>query len=207
MVFNEQMGYNIMISKIRSVNMDEIIEKVKEILPKKRFDHVVRVVDMSLKLAKIYNSDIDKVKKSAYLHDIAKFFTLEEMLDLLDENEIEKEYVVREFLHGFAGAIYVKKEFQIDDEDILNGIRYHTVGRKGMSQIEKIVYLADAIEEGRDYEGVQEIRELAYKNLDKAILMEANHKIKYLIDIGVVLHPNTVEMRNWILKVIKEEEK
>ena len=76
-----------------------------------------------------------------------------------------------------------------------------------MSQIEKIVYLADAIEEGRDYEGVQEIRELAYKNLDKAILMEANHKIKYLIDIGVVLHPNTVEMRNWILKVIKEEEK
>ena len=112
---------------------------------------------------------------------------------------------------SFAGQLdsflYVKKEFQIDDEDILNGIRYHTVGRKGMSQIEKIVYLADAIEEGRDYEGVQEIRELAYKNLDKAILMEANHKIKYLIDIGVVLHPNTVEMRNWILKVIKEEEK
>ena len=136
--------------------MDEIIEKVKEILPKKRFDHVVRVVDMSLKLAKIYNSNIEKVMKSAYLHDIAKFFTLEEMLDLLDENEIEKEYVAREFLHGFAGAIYVIKEFKIDDEyliskynevdnyiilnNILDNFKVYFEKKEKVSIIGKIVY-------------------------------------------------------------------
>ena len=187
--------------------MQEMIEKVKSLLPEKRWQHVLRVVDMAKKLARIHGINSQKAEIAAYLHDVSKFFTLEEMKNFVWTYEQLKDYQIGELLHGFAGAIYAKKEFQIDDEDILNGIRYHTVGRRGMSQIEKIVYLADAIEEGRDYEGVQEIRELAYKNLDKAILMEANHKIKYLIDIGVVLHPNTVEMRNWILKVIKEEEK
>ena len=88
--------------------------------------------------------------------------------------------------------------------DILNAIRYHTIGRKGMSDLEKIIYIADAVEEGRNYPGVNEMREVAYKNLDEAILMEANRKIEYLIKLDAIIHPSTVEMRNWLVEKVRK---
>ena len=70
--------------------------------------------------------------------------------------------------------------------------------------MEKLIYIADAVEEGRVYPGVEDMRQVAYENLDKAILMEANRKIEYLIKLGAVIHPSTVEMRNWLLEKTKK---
>ena len=185
--------------------MQEIIDKIKTLLPEKRYNHVLRVVDMAKKLARIHGTNSQKAEIAAYLHDVSKFFTLEEMKNFVWTNEHVKDYQIGELLHGFAGAIYARNRFRIDDMDILNAIRYHTIGRKGMSDLEKIIYIADAVEEGRNYPVVNEMREVAYKNLVEAILMEANRKIEYLIKLDAIIHPSTVEMRNWLVEKLRKE--
>lgn len=184
--------------------MQEIIDKVKSLLPEKRYNHVLRVVDMAKKLARVHGINSQKAEIAAYLHDVSKFFTMEEMKNFVWTYEHLKDYQVGELLHGFAGAIYARNRFRIEDLDILNAIRYHTIGRKGMSDLEKLIYISDAVEEGRDYPGVEEMRQVAYESLDRAILMEANRKIEYLIKINAVIHPSTVEMRNWLLEKVKK---
>jgi len=185
--------------------MQEIIDKVQTLLPEKRWNHVLRVVDMSKKLARIHGINSHKAEIAAYLHDVSKFFSLEDMKNFVWDNEHVKDYQIGELLHGFAGAIYARNRFRIEDMDILNAIRYHTIGRKGMSDLEKLIYIADAVEEGRVYPGVKEMRKVAYKSLDGAILMEVNRKIEYLIKSDAVIHPSSIEMRNWLLGKVKKQ--
>lgn len=183
--------------------MQEMIDKIKSLLPEKRWNHVLRVVDMAKKLARIHGINSQKAEIAAYLHDVSKFFTLEDMKNFVWNNEHVKDYQIGELLHGFAGAIYARNRFRIEDMDVLNSIRYHTIGRKSMSDLEKLIYIADAVEEGRVYPGVEEIREVAYKNLDEAILLEANRKIEYLLKHDAIIHPSTVEMRNWLVEKLR----
>uniref|UniRef100_UPI0035A95BFF bis(5'-nucleosyl)-tetraphosphatase (symmetrical) YqeK n=1 Tax=Leptotrichia hongkongensis TaxID=554406 RepID=UPI0035A95BFF len=105
-------------------------------------------------------------------------------------------------LHGFAGAEFVRQNyelFEIDDEEILDGIKYHTIGKENMSTLAKIVYLSDAIEEGRSWEGVETARELAKTDLDKAIKFEIEEKLKYLLSKDSIIHPNIIKFRNSII--------
>lgn len=184
--------------------MQEMIDKIKSLLPEKRYNHVLRVVEMSKKLARIHGINSQKAEIAAYLHDVSKFFSLNEMKNFVWNNEHVKDYQIGELLHGFAGAIYARNRFGINDMDILNAIRYHTIGRKGMSDLEKLIYISDAVEEGRVYPGVKEMRDMAYKNLDEAILLEANRKIEYLLKENAIIHPSTVEMRNWLVEKLKK---
>ena len=93
-----------------------------------------------------------------------------------------------------------EKEFNIEDEDILNAIKYHTIGRENMSLLEKIVYIGDAVEEGRNYPCVDEIRAEVLKDLDSGIIMEVNRKTEYLEEKGGIIHINTIKMRDSLLK-------
>ena len=104
-----------------------------------------------------------------------------------------------ELLHGKIAAHIAKKKFNVNNEDILNAIEYHTTGRKGMSKLEKIIYLADFIESGRNYAGVEELRTVAEQNLNKAVLLALDNTIKYVVSTRKLLHINTVEARNIIL--------
>lgn len=182
---------------------DKIKEKNKELLTDKRFKHVYRVVDKAIYLANIYNADVEKCKLAASLHDIAKYFDDEYAYSI-----IEKEYLhifdngfINNFvLHGFAGASFSKKNFNINDEEILNAIRFHTIGNINMSLIEKIIYLADAIEDERNYPRVDEIRAIAEYDLDLALLLETEIKFNYLIEKKTLIHPNTLLFRNQLLK-------
>ena len=101
-------------------------------------------------------------------------------------------------LHSFVGADLVEKELNITDVEILNAIKYHTTGKAKMSLIEKIVYLADAIEPKRSYHAVDKIRELAKINIDKALLLEVKEKIKYLKSEGLQIDNNSIEMLKWL---------
>ena len=174
----------------------------------KRFTHTLGVVEMSEKLAKIYNADIEKCKVAALLHDICKEMDMEYIKNICKNNFIselsEEDLENNEILHGFAGSYYVKNELGIDDKEILSAIKYHTVGAKNMTLVEKIVYIADAIEYGRNYPSVVEIREETFKNLDKGILMEIEHKEEYLESIGKKSHPNTDELKKEILKKLNK---
>ena len=189
-------------------NFNELKEIVKSKMSLKRFTHTLGVVEISEKLAKIYNANIEKCKVAALLHDICKEMNMEYIKNICKNNFInelsEEDLENNEILHGFAGAYYVKNELGINDKEILNAIKYHTVGAKDMTLLEKIVYIADAIEYGRNYPSVVEIREETFKNLDKGILMEIEHKEEYLESIGKKSHPNTDELKKEILKELNK---
>ena len=92
------------------------------------------------------------------------------------------------------------KDFGIEDEEVLNAVRYHTTGRAGMSIIEKVIFLADSIEPGRNYPGVDEIRQVAETDLDRACLMSLERTIDYISKKGYFLDPDTLDAREWFLK-------
>ena len=185
-------------------NFNKLKEVVKSKMSLKRFTHTLGVVTMAERLAKTYNADIEKCKISALLHDICKEMDMEYIKKICKNNFMnelsEEDLENNEILHGFAGAYYVKNEFGIDDEEILSAIKYHTIGAKNMTLVEKIVYIADATEYGRNYPSVEKIREKTFKNLNKGILMEIEHKEKYLESIGKNSHPNTDELKKELLK-------
>lgn len=189
-----------------SINLEKIKSNVKKYLNEKRYEHVKRVVAKARELALIYGVNTEKVEASAWLHDVAKFFELSTMLDLIKNKYPEvsdDNSKMTSILHGFAGAEFVRNNydlFGIDDEEILDGIKYHTIGSDNMSDISKIVYLADAIEDGRNWEGVEKAREISLRNLDEAILYEINEKLIYLIRKNTVIHPNIIKFRNSLIK-------
>lgn len=183
--------------------MENKEKKYKEWLSGKlspsRLAHVASVVKEAEYLAKLYGADCEKCRVAALLHDAAKELSLEEMKSLYQElpspalPEIDMEQ--GEILHGFAAAALVKKELGIVDAEILEAIQYHTIGEKNLSLVAEIVYIADAIEETRNYPSVQNIREEVHKNLHRGILIELQHKATYFASMGVVLHPKTLEWK------------
>ena len=187
------------------MNMEVIKANVRNFLDEKRYEHVKRVAKCAVELAKIYGVPVEKVETSAWLHDVAKFFNLSVMIDLTRGKYPEvadKMSQSTAVLHGFAGAEFVRQNydlFGVDDEEILDGIKYHTIGCENMNTLAKIVYLADAIEEKRSWEGVEKARELAKTDLDEAIKFEIEEKLKYLLAKDSIIHPNVIKFRNSII--------
>ena len=185
--------------------MEVIKANVRNFLDEKRYEHVKRVAKCAVELAKIYGVPVEKVETSAWLHDVAKFFNLSVMVDLTRGKYPEvadKMSQSTAVLHGFAGAEFVRQNYDllgVDDEEILDGIKYHTIGCENMSTLAKIIYLADAIEEKRSWEGVEKARELAKTDLDEAIKFEIEEKLKYLLAKDSIIHPNVIKFRNSII--------
>ena len=102
--------------------------------------------------------------------------------------------------HGPIAAKIMKRDYGITDPDLLNAVRYHTTGRAGMSLLEKVLYLADAIEPGRNYPGVEEIRKRAETSLDDACLLSMERSIRYIEDRGLFLHEDTIKARDDLKK-------
>ncbi|MBI9009805.1 MAG: bis(5'-nucleosyl)-tetraphosphatase (symmetrical) YqeK [Tenericutes bacterium] len=132
-----------------------------------RLIHIYNVKKMAISLAMIYHADINSVIAASYLHDATKHETNKENLRLagivLDED------VPNACLHAYAASKLAKTKFNITDSDILNAIKYHCSGRARMSLLEKIIYVSDFIEEGRDFVD-EDLRDLAKKDLDLCVL-------------------------------------
>lgn len=187
---------------MKEYTINEIEEKLKKEVSVSRYRHILGVVDASLYLAKKYNEDEKSAHLAALFHDYAKDFSREQIETYIKENNLEVDEVMAiayELIHGKISAHIAKVQFNIKDMDTLNAIEYHTTGRKNMSKLEKIIYLADFIELGRNYSGVIELRMIAEENLDRAVLQALNNTIKYVLSIKKLLHTNTIEARNHLL--------
>ena len=186
------------------MDKDWIYCKVKEILPDKRFIHSTNVADCAIKLSKIYNCNKEKAFIAGITHDCAKYLNQNQVdyyvnkyniyLDDLEKNNIA-------LSHSVIGAYIAKFELEIKDEDIINAIKYHTTGRENMTLLEKVIYMADLIEEGRNFPGIDILRELTYSGkIDEALLQSFNNTIKFVIDNNQLIHPRTIESRNYLMK-------
>lgn len=182
---------------------------IKPFLSEKRFKHCLNVAKAAEKLAVQYGADPEKAKVAGVLHDITKEWTLEHHLSFVKEFGLEItefEFSSEKLFHAITGSAYARNILKIIDEDILNAIRYHTTGRVGMSLLEKVVFIADFISDDRDYKGVDEIRKLAYKGLDKVMMEGLAYTVKDLSKSNKPIHPNTFGAYNEIaLKKVKGE--
>lgn len=182
-------------------DLTKIYEKLKNDIGEKRFYHSLRVAETAEKMAGKFGVDPNKAFMSGLIHDCAKYN---------EESYIKKfniawtAYPVSSIkdpvLHAFLGAEVAKKVYNIYDEDILNAIKYHTTGREAMSNLEKIIFIADAIEPGREFEGIENIREVAYNNLDDALLLLLDSNIVFLINKKALINPLSFEARNYLIE-------
>lgn len=187
------------------MTVDEIKSKLKQTLKENRYNHTIGVMETAKKLAQIYGEDENKAEIAGLLHDCAREIRGEKLFELCEKYHIPVDDVSKaqpELLHGPLGAKLAEEVFGINDADILNAIYYHTTGRKNMSMIEKIIYIADVIEPLRDFEGVEEIRKEAMIDIDRAILLALDGSIRYVLSKGEMLHIDTVNSRNYILSEI-----
>lgn len=166
---------------------------VKGQLTEHRYTHTIGVMETAIMLAKKYNGNEKKAELAAIFHDYAKFRPKEEMRNIIIEQGMPLELLNynSELWHAPVGAYLVQKEVGIVDEDILDAIKYHTSGREGMTILEKIIYLADYIEPGRHFPGVEEVRALAEISLDGALVKAMQNTILFLMKKGQPVFPAT----------------
>ena len=135
------------------------VDFIKKTLPLKRIKHTADVVICALSKAKALGLDQNKVMISATLHDCAKYMDYTKV-----EGFVLKDDVPAPVIHAFLGAYVAEKYLGVSDEEILDAIRYHTSGKSNMSTLGKLIFVADMVEEGRVYDGVEKLRELFEKD-------------------------------------------
>jgi predicted HD superfamily hydrolase involved in NAD metabolism len=186
------------------MNLDYINKQLEKMLPKKRFKHSLNVANTSIKLSEIYNYDKEKAYLAGMVHDCAKYLNKEEVNYYVTKYKIELDDLEKNNLalsHSVIGYYIAKYEFKIEDEEIIDAVKYHTTGKKNMNLLEKILYIADLIEEDRSFPGVELLRELTYEgSLDEALLISFNNTIKFVIDNQQLIHPRTIEARNYLMQ-------
>lgn len=171
---------------------------VESRLSHNRFAHSLRVAEVAGHLAKLWCAPWQKAVLAGILHDAARELTWDELCRLITTHGIdvtEHEMQVDALLHAPVGAFLVRTELGLDDAEICAAIRYHTTGRPRMSSLEKIIFLADYIEPGRDFPGVDKVRILAETNLNEALRRALDQTIEFLAQQGRSAHPFTVEAR------------
>lgn len=188
-------------------SINEITEYLKKNLSEKRFNHTMGVAQTAKSLAEKWGEDSSRAFLAGLVHDCAKEIPYDRTISLLEKSGYipdETELAATGLLHAPLGAVFARDVFGIEDEDVLDAVRYHTTGRVGMTLLEKIIYVADFAEPTRHYKEAEELRELAVQDIDKAVLKEADTVIKFTIDKGKTIHPRTIFARNYFLKITKE---
>lgn len=185
------------------MNREQMLQKLKNALERERFEHTLRVECCAVELAQRIGCDKAKISTAALLHDCAKEYGIEQGLALAARYGVElDEYQrsQRSLLHAPLGAGVARIEYGVTDMAVLNAIEFHTTGRKNMSVEEKIIYIADAVESGRHFSGVQVLRNLCRKDLDSAMRYALKNGIIGLIRGGHIVHPDSIKALNSLIQ-------
>ena len=175
---------------------------IKSMMSENRYNHCVNVSKEAVKLAKRYGGDEEKAAISGILHDITKEMPKEEQLQIMLDSGIILDDIQKnapKLWHGISGSVYIKNHLDIDDEDILNAICYHTTGRAGMSLLEKIIFVADFTSEERTYKGVATMRKKSRKSLEDAMLYGFKFTFSDLSSRELAIHPDELACYNEIV--------
>jgi predicted HD superfamily hydrolase involved in NAD metabolism len=181
---------------------DILIKKLKRLLGWDRFQHCLRVRDKAIELAKLHKVNINKATVAALLHDVSRYLDRPGMLKTAKRMGIKVDEIAKlepKLLHSDISAVIAKNKFGVKDIQILNAIKRHTLGEIKMTDLDKVIYIADHTESGRTHAGVEIARRLAKKSMDKAVVAISGSMIEYLLGSGLPIHPKTVEVRNYYL--------
>lgn len=186
----------------------EILKWLKDNLNEERYIHTLGTAECARELAEKYRLDSEKAYLAGLLHDCAKCFSNDKLLDIIHKHlQVEEcEMLNYKTLHAPVSAYIAEKEFNITDREILSAIRWHTLGKLEMSEFEKIVFLADKIEPNtRDKEYSSEIRKLLdeEKGLDKALLQCYKETIKSLVKRDLKICILTIEIYNKLQDILQ----
>ncbi len=180
---------------------EDYLKVLKEKLDDYRYNHCLAVAKQALYLAEKYGANKEDAYVAGLLHDITKNESYENQLRFIKDCGIILDDVLKnspKLLHAVTGALFVEKNFNIHNKEILNAIRYHTTGKADMTLLEKIVYIADYTSADRNYPDVDVVRGLVEKSLDSAILYALSYTIKNLVDKQCAVHIDTLNAYNYL---------
>ena len=169
-----------------TICIKDLKKELKKEMDDSRFEHTLGVMYTCGALAMRYGYDLEKAMLAGLMHDCAKCMPNAKKLKAAEKNHLEITDLERKnpfMLHAKLGAFLAQKKYDIEDREILDAIRWHTTGRPDMTMLDKIVYIADYIEPKRDKApNLHEIRQLAFLDLDKALLRILEDTLGYLGD-------------------------
>ncbi len=192
------------------MNFKPYKEILQQHLSEELYRHSLGVAESAVQLAELYHADRDRAYLAGLIHDYAKEVEPAALLNKADQMNLPLDPVIRfeghKLLHAPVGAALVSKELGVEDPEIIRAVAYHTTGRADMTVLEKVVYLADFIEPNRDYLEVEQLRLLSRKGLDAALLVAVNYTIALVLKRGLMLHLDSVNLRNSLIARIRKQE-
>ena len=187
---------------------ESIQDKLKLALDEPRFEHTLGVMYTAGCMAMAHGYDVSKAMLAGLLHDCAKCLTHQERLSLCERYDVEvtaSELENKALLHAKAGAILAKTVYDIEDMEILHAIAVHTTAEQDMSMLDKIIYIADYIEPGRDKApNLSQIRKLAYHDLNVCMAKILDDTMGYLRSKGGLIDPTTAKAQEFYQQYRKE---
>lgn len=184
--------------------LKKLTKEMEKVQDPKRFTHTLGVEFTAAALAMRYGEDLEKAQTAGLLHDCAKCLGNDKLLSVCEKNQIPITDIERRnpyLLHAKVGCFLAKKEYKIEDSDILNAILYHTTGRPRMTLLEKIIFTADYIEPGRKQApNLTQIRQMAFTDLDSAVRKILSDTLDYLKSGEGEMDPMTEETYQYYSK-------
>ena len=171
-------------------------------LGERLYRHSLGVAGAAAALALRYGADRRRAYLAGLLHDYGKAYSKEELCLKAESLGLRLDRITlaeRRLLHAPVGAALLQFELGLADDAIIRAVAYHTTGREKMTLLEKVLYLADLIEPGRDFDGVGKLRKVALDSLEPALLTAVDQTIQSVIGRGLLLHPRSVQFRNSLL--------
>lgn len=181
------------------IGYGDLEEEMRQVLPRKRYLHSVAVAHLAAAYAVSIGLSPERALIAGILHDCAKAYPDEQLVADCDRYQIPVTEVERRngfLLHGKLGAFYAKEKYYITDNEILSAISYHTTGRPGMTDLEKVVFLADYLEPFRTQPTIptlNEIRKIAFTDINKAVYLALKNTLRYLSESGMEMDLTTEE--------------
>jgi predicted HD superfamily hydrolase involved in NAD metabolism len=174
-----------------------------------RLRHILRVEQMAIALAHHHRVDVNRAGQAGLLHDLAKYFKPDRLLQMARSAGLEIDPVDEaspHLLHADVSAIVAREELGIHDEAVLEAIRNHTLGCPGMSRLSCVVFLADSLEPGRgNTPELETLREASWQDLYQGVWLTCEQTMRWLFEQQRLIHPRVILTRNWAMRLAQQQ--
>lgn len=181
---------------MKTIDISQKLRKeMQDVLKSDRFDHTLGVAYTAANLAAVHDEDVQKALIAGFLHDCAKNLSHDDQIKICKKYDVEVTDIEKRnpaLIHAKAGMCLAEHKYDINDEEILSAIRWHTTGHPDMTKLEKIVFIADFIEPNRKpLEHMDQIRKEAFRDLDECMKIILRDTLNYLNNIDKECDPMT----------------